>query len=60
MQGKANLKLIQVSKIKFATKYNPFLPKIDGIIKKHISILHSDDTLKALLPKGCFSTILKK
>ena len=60
MQGKANLKLIQVSKIKFATKYNPLLPKIDGIIKKHISILHSDDALKALLPKGCFSTILNK
>ena len=31
------------------------LPKIDGIIKKHISILHSDDALKALFPKDCFN-----
>ena len=47
-------------KIKFVTKYNPKLPKIDGIIKKHISILHSDDPLKTLFPKDCFSTIYKR
>ena len=36
----------QVSKIKFLTKYNPMLPKTDGIIiKKHILVLHSDGTL---------------
>ena len=28
-----------VSKIKFVTKYNLVLPKIDGIIKKHISMM---------------------
>ena len=49
----------QVSEIKFVTMYNPMLAKIDGIIKKHISILHSDDVLKTLLPKDCFSTIYK-
>ena len=42
------------------TKYNPRLPKIDGIIKKHISILHNDDALKTVFPKGCFSTIYKR
>ena len=36
----------QVIKIKSVTKYNPRLPKTDGFIKKHISILHSDDALK--------------
>ena len=36
------------------------LPKIDGIIKKQISILHNDDTLKILFPKDCFSTIYKR
>ena len=37
---KSNLKTNQVGKIKFVTKYNPMLPKIDGIMKTHISILH--------------------
>ena len=36
------------------------LPKIEGIIKKHISILHSDNAFKTLLPKDCFSTIYKR
>ena len=50
----------QIGKIKFVTKYNPILPKIDSIIKKHISILHSDDALKTVFPKDCFSTIYKR
>ena len=41
----------QVSKIKFVTKYNPMLPKKNDIIKKHISILHSDDALKTCFLK---------
>ena len=40
------LKNNQVSKIKFLTTYNPSLPKIDGIITKHLSLLYSDDSLK--------------
>ena len=36
------------------------LPKIDGVIKNLFSILHSDDALKTLLPKDCFSTISKR
>ena len=50
----------QVIKIKSVTKYNPRLPKIDGIIKKHISILHSDDALKIVFPKDYFSAIYKR
>ena len=57
---KSKPKTNQASKIKFVTKYNPKLPKIDRIIKKHISILHSDDALKTLFPKDCFSTIYKR
>ena len=40
---KSKPKTNQVSKIKFVRKYNPMLPKIDGIIKKHISVLHSNN-----------------
>ena len=54
---KSKPKTNQVNKIKFVTKYNPRLPKIDGIIKKHISVLHSDYALKTVIPKDCFSTI---
>ena len=50
----------QVSKIKFVTRYNPTLPERDGIIKNRISTLHSDDALKTLFPKYCFSTIYKR
>ena len=57
---KSKPKTNQVSKTKFVTKYNPMLPKIDGIIKKHISILHSDDALKTLFPKTLLSTIYKR
>ena len=42
------------------TKYNLRLPKISGIIKKHISILQSDDPLKTFFPKDCFSTFYKR
>ena len=50
----------QVSKIKFVTKYSPILPKINGIMKNHISIPHSDDALKTLFLKDCFSSIYKR
>ena len=57
---KSKPKTNQVSKIKFVTKYNPRLPKIESIIKKRISILHSDDALETVFPKDCFSTIYKR
>ena len=50
----------QVSKIKFVTTYNPSSPKIDGVIRKHLSLLHSDDSLKQLFPANVFSTIFKR
>ena len=49
----------QVSQIKFLTSYNPSLHKIDGIIRKHFPLLHSDDSLKKLYPANIFSTIFK-
>ena len=36
------------------------LPKLDGIIKKHISLLHSDDALKILFLSDLFYTIYKR
>ena len=51
MQVKTNLKPTKSVKSKFVTKCNPRLPKIDGIIKKHISVLHGDYALKLLFLK---------
>ena len=50
----------QVRNIKFLTTYNPSLPKIDGIIRKHLPLLHSDDSLKKLFPANIFRTIFKR
>ena len=36
----------QVNKIKFSTSYNPSLHNIDGIIRKHLSLAHSDNSFK--------------
>ena len=49
----------QVSKIKFLTAYNPSLPKIDRLIRKRYSLLHSGHSLKQLFPTNIFSTIFK-
>ena len=50
----------QVSKIKILTTYSAGLPKIDGIIRKQLSLLHSDDSLKQLFPDNIFSTTFKR
>ena len=47
----------QMSKIKFLPTYNPGLPEIDRIIRKHLSLLHRDDSLNQLFPANIFSTI---
>ena len=41
----------QVRKINFFTSYNPSLPCMSTLIKKHLPLLHSDDNLKTLFPK---------
>ena len=50
----------QVGKIKFLATFNPALPKIDGIIRKPLSLLHNDDSLKQLFQATIFSAIFKR
>ena len=50
----------QISKIKFLTICNPSLPKIDGIIRKDLSILICNDSLKELLPTIILRDIFKR
>ena len=60
MQVKTNLKPTKSVKSKFVTKCNPRLPKIDGIIKKNISIVHNDDALKTIFLKSFLVPFLKE
>ena len=40
---KKNTKRKKVSKVKFITTFNPSLPSIEDLIRKHIQNLHSDE-----------------
>ena len=57
---KRNTKRKEVSKVKFITTFNPALPSIEGLIKKHIHYLHSDEVLKNVFPNKIFSVIYKR
>ena len=49
-----------MGKVKFITTFNPDLPSIEGLIKKHIHYLHSDEVLKNVFPNKKFSVIYKR
>ena len=57
---KRNTKRKGVSKVKFITIFNPALPSIEGLIKKDIHYLHSDEILKKVSPNKEFSVIYKR
>ena len=57
---KRNTKRKEVSKGKFISTFNPALPSIEGLIKKHIHYLHSDEVLKNVFPNENFSVIYKR
>ena len=46
-------------KVKFITTFNPALPSIEGLIRKHIHYLYSDEVLKKAFPSNKFSVIYK-
>ena len=49
----------EASQVKFITTFDPALPSIEGLIKKHIHYLHSDEVLKNVFPNENFSVIYK-
>ena len=48
------------SKVKFIITFNPALPSIEGLNRKHIHYLHSDEVLKKAFPNNKFSVIYKR
>ena len=49
-----------MSKVKFITFSNLVLPSIEGLTRKHIHPLHSDEVLKKIFPNNTFSVIYKR
>ena len=47
-------------KVKFIINFNPALPSIEGLIRKHIHYLHSDEVLKKAFPNTKFCVIYKR
>ena len=47
-------------KVTFITTFNPASPSIEGLVKKHIHYLHSDEFLKKVFPNKKFSVIYKR
>ena len=51
----------QVSKnVKLIMKYNPRLPDLNSLLKKHMPLLYTDPTLKTIFPQGCINSVFKK
>ena len=41
-------------------KYNSRLPHLNSLLKKNMILLHTDPTLKTILPQGYINSVLKK
>ena len=51
----------QVSKnVKLIMKYNPRLPDLNSLLKKHMPLLYTDPTLKTIFPQGCINSVFKR
>ena len=51
----------QMSKIvKLIMKYNPRLPDLNSLLKKHTPLLYTDPTLKTIFPQGCINSVFKR
>ena len=50
----------KVTKVKFITIFNIASPSIEGLIRKHIHYLHSDEVLKKVFPNNKFSVIYER
>ena len=41
-------------------KYNPRLPDLNSLLKKHMSSLYTDPTFKTIFPQGCINSVFKR
>ena len=45
--------------VRLIMKYNSRLPDLNSLLKKHMSLLYADPTLKTIFPQGCFNSVFK-
>ena len=58
---KSTNRKIQVSRnVKLIMKYNPRLPDLNSLLKKHMPLLYKDPTLKTINPQGCINSVFKR
>ena len=50
----------KVSDLKFITTYNPALSNIHNIIENNLSILHTNENMKKLLPPKSIKTLYRR
>ena len=53
-------KVMWVKNVELIMKYNPRLPNLDNLLKKHMPLGYTDAALKTISPKGCINSILKR
>ena len=41
-------------------QYNPRLPGLNSLLKKHMPLLYTDPTLKTIFPQGCINSVFKR
>ena len=58
---KLNSRAVKVSKsVKLLMKYNPRLPDLNSLLKKHLLLLYTDPTLRTIFPEGCIYSVFKR
>ena len=59
-QKSTNWKSQASKSVKLIMKYNPRLPDLNILLKKHMPLLYIDITLKTIFPQGCINSVFKR
>ena len=58
---KSSSRKSQVSKsVKLIMKYDPRLPDLNSLLKKHMPLLCTGPTMRTIFPKGCINSVFKR
>ena len=59
-QKSTNQKIHVSQNVELIMKYNPRLPNLDSLLKKHMPLRYTDAALKTISPKGCINSVFKR
>ena len=60
MQKSTNWKSHVSQNVELIKKYNPRLPDLNSLLKKHLPLRYTDAASKAISPKGCINSVFKR